>query len=125
SRPRVRRGPAQEAAGVLVGLQQDFEALAQGGVAGAGLLQEGGPLVRRQRQGLMEEALFVHGRPPGRAAASTRGSPNGRAKAPGNLVRRVPDTSSQSQELRHNQNSVRTKRSTRSRRMAPIGRRPV
>ena len=46
---------------VVVGLQEDSQPPPQGGVAGAGPVQEGGALAGRLSQGLMEEGFFVHG----------------------------------------------------------------
>src|SRR5262249_42898852 len=85
----VQRRPGQKAARVLVGPQQSIQPLAQCGVAGARLRQEGVTLAGRLLQGEVEEGFFLHGRAPGYAA---RTSTPTRAKGP----RKAPSISQKS-----------------------------
>src|SRR5262249_40902253 len=84
-RRRVQQRLFQKATGVLIGLEQGFDAPAQGGIAATRLPQEGGTLPGGLLQGVVEECLFVHHRPPGWVAKiSTQISAKGTEKASGN-----------------------------------------
>src|SRR5262249_1216955 len=84
-RDQVHRRFGHETARVVVNQQEERQPLPQGRVAGAGLLEEGGPLGGRLLQGQLEERLFVHARAPGRFNAGAfpawglASGPSGRA----------------------------------------------